>query len=67
MDRLHKDNVAVDLTVPGATTINSTEDSGNTVDEKYQGTSADRHDMHVMGNDRCYVYVALVLSQRLAC
>jgi len=63
MDRLHKDNVAVELTVPGTTTINDTEDSGNTVDEQYQGTSADRHDMHVMGKRQVLRVCCFVLSQ----
>lgn len=49
MDHLHKDNVAVELTEAGATSSTNAEACGNTVAEKYRGTSADQHEMNVMG------------------
>jgi len=53
MDHPHKDNVAVELTEAGsATSSTNVKTVGNTVAEKFRGTSADQHEMSVMGKQQ---------------
>jgi len=65
MSHLHKDTVAVELTEAGATSSNGGKAFDNTVAEKYRGTSADQHEMSVMGKQQvlrvnCYSLIAVI-------
>ncbi|KAK5075826.1 hypothetical protein LTR70_009917 [Exophiala xenobiotica] len=62
MDHPHKDNVAFELTEAGsATSSTNVKTVGNTVAEKFRGTSADQHEMSVMGKQQVLrVYLASV-------